>query len=413
MKTIIFLNKEWFTSEDKVILSNEYLNIKIFKYPSGIEGLTLENKKGYITLLPYMGQIIWDAKFNGIDLTMKNMFNQPKKAKCIVDTYGCFAFHSGLLSNGCPSPEDTHPMHGEFSCADMDKVWIEINNNEVTIVSEYEYCQGFGYHYIAQPSVTLKADETCFNINMKVKNLTSIEMPLQYMCHMNYAYVENGEISSNIPDSAFKLRETIPAHVKPTKKWIEYNNRIKEETGRSKNDRTDTADGKSTGKRTTGRCTGSQRSDRAVWPVWKEDPWSGADTYDLDSDSTPDPSGTEQWYHDGGKDPDYGSEYDSAVEESDGTGSWRGTCLSGSTGAASGYGYDQRFAQKECGSAESGICGSSERVWAWYRRSGNPAEYQRISDLYPGRSDADPGRRQNETTGSRSGTPEDGRWTEE
>ena len=43
------------------------------------------------------------------------------------------------------------------------------------------------------------------------------------------------------------------------------------------------------------------------------------------------------------------------------------------------------------------------------RRSGNTAEYQRISDLYPGRSDADPGRRQNETTGSRSGTPEDGR----
>lgn len=30
MKTIIFLNKEWFTSEDKVILSNEYFNIKIF-----------------------------------------------------------------------------------------------------------------------------------------------------------------------------------------------------------------------------------------------------------------------------------------------------------------------------------------------------------------------------------------------
>lgn len=45
-------------------------------------------------------------------------------------------------------------------------------------------------------------------------------MPLQYMCHMNYAYVENGEISSNIPDSAFKLRETIPAHVKPTKNGL-------------------------------------------------------------------------------------------------------------------------------------------------------------------------------------------------
>ena len=54
MKSIIFLNKEWFTSEDKVILSNEYFNIEISKYPSGIEGLTLKNKKGYITLLPYI-----------------------------------------------------------------------------------------------------------------------------------------------------------------------------------------------------------------------------------------------------------------------------------------------------------------------------------------------------------------------
>ena len=62
MKTIIFLNKEWFTSEDKVILSNEYFNIKIFKYPSGIEGLTLENKKGYITLLPYMGCLLYTSR---------------------------------------------------------------------------------------------------------------------------------------------------------------------------------------------------------------------------------------------------------------------------------------------------------------------------------------------------------------
>lgn len=228
MKTIIYLDREWFGNEHKIILNNEAFSVEIFKYPSGIEALTLKNTKGYITLLPYMGQIIWEVKFNDIDLTMKNMFNQPKKANCIVDTYGCFAFHSGLLSNGCPSPEDTHSMHGEFSCADMDKVWIEINDDELVIISQYEYCQGFGYHYIAEPSVSLRAEATCFNINMKVKNLTSVEMPLQYMCHMNYAYVENGVISSNIPESAFKLRESIPAHVKPTEKWLAYNEEIKE-----------------------------------------------------------------------------------------------------------------------------------------------------------------------------------------
>lgn len=38
-----------------------------------------------------------------------------------------FAFHSGLLSNGCPSPEDTHIMHGEMSCAVIDEAWLEID----------------------------------------------------------------------------------------------------------------------------------------------------------------------------------------------------------------------------------------------------------------------------------------------
>ena len=228
MTTKIFLDKKFFTDKDYKILNSQEFSVTLFRYPSGIEGLKIQNTKGYITLLPYMGQIIWDVKFNGISLTMKNMFSQPKPTNCIVDTYGCFAFHSGLLSNGCPSPKDIHPMHGEFSCATMDSAWLEVSNNSVKLISQYEYCQGFGYHYLARPSITLKSGATQFTINMQVKNLTSIDMPLQYMCHMNYAYVENGTIKSNLPQSAFKLRESIPAHVKPTEKWLSYNKEIKE-----------------------------------------------------------------------------------------------------------------------------------------------------------------------------------------
>ena len=228
MITKILLERSFFSHQIKYILNNSNFKVSLFRYDSGIEGLTLENSQGCITLLPYMGQIIWDVQFKNINLKMKNMFSQPKPAKNIIDTYGCFAFHSGLLSNGCPSPEDTHPMHGEFSCASMDKAWLEITDNSIALVSEYEYCQGFGYHYIASPKVTLKMDATNFNIQMKVKNLTSTKMPLQYMCHMNYAYVANGVISSNLPQSVFKLRESIPAHVKPTEKWLQYNKDIKE-----------------------------------------------------------------------------------------------------------------------------------------------------------------------------------------
>lgn len=55
---------------------------------------------------------------------------------------------------------------------------------------------------------------------MEVTNLTCTEMPLQYMCHMNYAYVDQGRISSNIPATAFKLRESIPSHVHPTENGL-------------------------------------------------------------------------------------------------------------------------------------------------------------------------------------------------
>lgn len=235
MDTKIFLKHSYFTESPNLLLENDDFKATAFRYPSGIESIKIRNAKGYVELLPYMGQIIWDAAFNGIDLRLKNIFDQPKPATCIIDTYGCFAFHSGLLANGCPAPDDTHPMHGEFSCAPMDEAWLEMTNDAIALISQYEYMQGFGYHYIARPRVALEKNATRFEIRMEVTNLTCIEMPLQYMCHMNYAYVDHGRISSNLPGTAFKLRESIPSHVHPTEKWLAYNEVLKkmQQEGRS------------------------------------------------------------------------------------------------------------------------------------------------------------------------------------
>ncbi len=41
---------------------------------------------------------------------------------------------------------------------------------------------------------------------MAVTNLSGKSMPLQYMCHMNYAWVADGVFSQSIPDEAFRLR---------------------------------------------------------------------------------------------------------------------------------------------------------------------------------------------------------------
>ncbi|WES68466.1 aldose 1-epimerase family protein [Superficieibacter sp. HKU1] len=224
--TRLMLWRELFSEQPRTLLENTDFTVTAFRYASGVEGLRVANARGHLVILPWMGQMIWDAEFDGRDLTMRNMFSQPKPAREVVETYGCFAFHSGLLANGCPSPEDTHPLHGEMACAAMDDAWIELDGESLRIGGRYEYVMGFGHHYQAQPAVVLHKDSALFDIQMNVTNLASVAMPLQYMCHMNYAYVPDATFSQNVPDEALTLRESVPAHVKPTEQWLAFNQRI-------------------------------------------------------------------------------------------------------------------------------------------------------------------------------------------
>lgn len=228
MTTRLPLWRELFTHQPRLLLENSGFTVSAFRYPGGVEGLKVTNARGHLVILPWLGQMIWDAEFDGRDLTMRNMFSQPKPAKEIVETYGCFAFHSGLLANGCPSPDDTHALHGEMACAAMDDAWLELEGDSLRVGGRYEYVMGFGHHYLAEPSVTLHKASALFDIHMAVTNLASVPMPLQYMCHMNYAYVPEATFSQNLPDEALKLRESVPAHVKPTEQWLAFNARIQQ-----------------------------------------------------------------------------------------------------------------------------------------------------------------------------------------
>ncbi|AWK49593.1 DUF4432 domain-containing protein [Clostridium beijerinckii] len=228
----IFLERKMFNEQPYVIYKSEEFEVTLFRYSSDIEAIELKNSRGKVTILPYMGQIIWGLEFDGYDLRMKNMFKVPHDAKEIVDTYGCFAFHSGLLANGCPSPEDDHPLHGEMACSKMDKSWLEVDNDFVKIAGYTEYAKGFGNHYLAEPSVTLRKQESNIIIDMSVTNLSECEnMPLQYMCHMNYAYAENAKLTQSLPNEAFMIRESIPAHVHPTEQWLAYNKELQQHPG--------------------------------------------------------------------------------------------------------------------------------------------------------------------------------------
>lgn len=222
MSAVINLTRNQFSGQAFCLVENGELSVTLFTYPSGIEAVTLRNSRGFITVLPFYGQMIWDAQFDGHSLRMANPFSEPKWGDSVIDTYGCFAFHSGLLSNGCPAPEDTHPLHGEMPCARMDRAFLRVDENSVTLGGDHEYVKGFGHHYLASPSVKLAAGESLMTIAMGVTNLAGAPMPLQYMCHMNYAYLPQATFSQNIPTEAFQLRTSIPGHVHPTPQWLEY-----------------------------------------------------------------------------------------------------------------------------------------------------------------------------------------------
>ncbi|WP_272544112.1 aldose 1-epimerase family protein [Burkholderia cepacia] len=226
MRGEIELRRDDFRDTPLTLYRTDGLTVTAFAYPSGVEALKLENRRGHLVVLPYLGQMIWAAAFDGRDLTMKHMFRQPKRAASIIDTYGCFMFHSGLLRNGCPGPDDTHALHGEMPCAPMDRASLVVGADArgafVEVTGEYEYVQGFGSHYMARPSVRLMEHDAQMTISMDVTNLGGAPMDLMYMAHLNYAYVPGGRFVQSLPHNGLRLRDSVPAHVKPTAAWRDY-----------------------------------------------------------------------------------------------------------------------------------------------------------------------------------------------
>jgi len=218
-ETVVHLSKVQFGEVERPLLEAGALRASTFRYASGIEGLRLANPRGGVVVLPWYGQMVWDASFDGVRLTMKSMFDSPRPAADIAGTYGCFAFHSGLLRNGCPSPQDTHPLHGEMPLAPMDAAELRAGQDAegpyLRLAGTREYVMGFGAHYLARPSVTLRPESTLFDLRMEVENVGGATMDLMYMCHMNHAFVPGGRFIQSTPftPEATRVRTAVPGHV--------------------------------------------------------------------------------------------------------------------------------------------------------------------------------------------------------
>ena len=220
--TQISLERSYFGEAERIILRHGPLTASLFRYATGVEAVRISNPRGSVTVLPYLGQMVWRANFDGVELAMQSMFDMPRPAGSIVETYGCLLYHAGLLRNGVPGPEDNHPLHGEMPCLPMDDASLVCGADEkgafLSVVSRRDYAVGFGAHYLATPRVTLREGATRFDVTMAVENRSAAPMDLMYLCHVNFAFAEGARIMQPVPfDTAHVVTRTkIPGHVTPT-----------------------------------------------------------------------------------------------------------------------------------------------------------------------------------------------------
>jgi len=223
-----FLKERDFHDNKEKILENQDLTVSTFRYSSGVAALEVKNRKGSMISLPFQGQQIWDAAFNGRRLTMHSPVIEPQPTREFLMNMGAFLFHCGMTAMGSPGPEDKHVLHGELVNAPFKQVYIDAGKDEhgsfVSVGGTYEHAAAFGAHYLAQPCVRLYEDETLMHISMRLKNLNRTPMEYMYLAHINFLPVDFGRFvySADPAKGNVHVRENLPPSMQPSPQLVQY-----------------------------------------------------------------------------------------------------------------------------------------------------------------------------------------------
>ncbi len=228
MSTVIHLSEQMFRDKRHLLLDTEDFVVHTFLFDSGVAGLHISNTRGHIVMLPYQGQQIWSAHFDGRDLGMKSMFSEPQPTSTYLHTYGGFFIHCGATRMGVPGPQDNHPLHGELPNARYQKAWLTLGNDErgeyLAISGAFRHTVAFNDNYVATPEVRLYANQTIFTVTMRIHNDKKTPMDLMYLAHINYRPVDMGALHTSAPSNAdaIRVRRSIPSHISPPAGYREF-----------------------------------------------------------------------------------------------------------------------------------------------------------------------------------------------
>ncbi len=224
----LHLQPTFFSERERILVESGALSATAFLFDSGVPAVRLRNERGELTLLPFQGQQVWSAVFDGRALTMRSMFSEPRPTTVYLETYGGFLLHCGATAMGVPSAEDTHPLHGELPNAPYQTACLLTGEDALgpfmALSGCYQHTVAFNHNYQARPEVRLHAGQTRFQCSMTITNLKKSEMELMYMAHVNFRPVDGGRLVYSAPcDPAHvRVRRSIPSHIQPRPGYQEF-----------------------------------------------------------------------------------------------------------------------------------------------------------------------------------------------
>ena len=188
-----------FGEKERLLAEDGEFKAVAFRYSTGVEGLRVCNACGSFTILPFMGQQIWRCDFDGRELAMKSMHDEPELCRsCFNESYGCFLMHCGLTAMGNPTEEDGHVGHAELPIARYRDAWLETGRDEkgayIAAGGTFVNRLCFTYHYAFSPVVKLRSGAGALEIAATVENRKDIPFEYYYLCHVNHRPVNGSRI---------------------------------------------------------------------------------------------------------------------------------------------------------------------------------------------------------------------------
>lgn len=208
-----------FTAAETPVVTMGQVSVTSFAYQNGIAALRMVTPRADVVILPFVGQQVWRAVFDGRDVTMRSMFDEPVVTDRYLETYGAFFIHCGATAIGAPGPDDHHPLHGELPLARYETAVLVLDEaaGTVTLEGTYRHRVAFTVNYLATATLTLAGDDTAIEVGISIDNRRAAPLDLMYLGHANFRPVPNGELVYSAPytPQAVAVRQSVPAHIRP------------------------------------------------------------------------------------------------------------------------------------------------------------------------------------------------------